>query len=132
MLNRNLDVRAGLVNGSRGIVQGFNAVGYPVVRFLSGPERVLAPESIPAGGGQGWSRKQLPLELAWAISVHKSQGLTLDSVEVDLRHAFECGQAYVALSRARSLDGLVVRNLTSDGIRAHPAVRAFYTRLLAV
>jgi ATP-dependent DNA helicase PIF1 len=79
----------------------------------------------------GCERLQLPLELAWALSVHKAQGMSLDAVEVSLARAFEAGQAYVALSRARSLKGLRVARggVTRDAVRAHPAVLAFYDGL---
>ena len=78
----------------------------------------------------GASRSQLPLALRWALSVHKAQGMSLDAVEVSLSRAWECGMAYVALSRARSLEGLALaERLTTDALRAHPAVRDFYARL---
>jgi hypothetical protein len=72
----------------------------------------------------------VPLELAWALSIHKSQGLTLDRARIDISRCFEHGQAYVALSRMRGLDGLqLVGGFDPKKIRAHPRVIAFYEQL---
>ena len=73
-------------------------------------------------------RTQVPLKLAWALTVHKSQGMTLSRVELMLANAFEFGQAYVALSRATSLAGLWMRGppLAATAVKAHPDVCAFY------
>ena len=73
---------------------------------------------------------QVPLALGWALSVHKSQGMTLDRVEVNLAKAFEAGMAYVALSRARSLKGLRISGIiNARSLRADPKVLAFYATL---
>jgi ATP-dependent DNA helicase PIF1 len=146
MLLRNLNVALGLVNGRIGTVVGFEraaasllgAPGFdtlapagvlPVVDFPGNPPRVLGPSvwEVRAGDNVVGTLTQLPLRHAWAITAHKSQGLTLDNVEVDLRRFFEPGQAYVALSRARSADTLRVVNHASAGrvIRACPVALAF-------
>ena len=65
---------------------------------------------------------QLPLVLAWAMSIHKSQGQTIQHVKIDLRSVFEKGQSYVALSRAASLDGLQVLGFDPKKVRAHPSL----------
>ncbi|BEJ16842.1 hypothetical protein CspHIS471_0602430 [Cutaneotrichosporon sp. HIS471] len=138
--------KPGLVNGSTGIVTAFltpdearkaNVIvpsefedihrdrQWPVVRFK--PHRrsepwpdILVPQMTVtvenANQEVEASREQVPLILAWAITIHKSQGLTLDKVCVDLGGAFDCGQAYVAVSRATSLDGLEVRQYTRSKI----------------
>jgi hypothetical protein len=74
-------------------------------------------------------RQQLPLRLAWAMTVHKSQGSTLDLVLCDLRGCFTSGQAYVALSRARSMQGLEIRNFDARQVQSDPLVDAFYRAL---
>jgi ATP-dependent DNA helicase PIF1 len=114
MLLHNFAPLIGLVNGSRGVVTTFqggaNGDLLPVVRFLNGVEQVIQrqDDKKELTGKSVLVRNQVPLKLSWAITIHKSQGMTIDLLEVDLRNMFEAGQAYVALSRARTLDGLRV------------------------
>ncbi|XP_077981577.1 ATP-dependent DNA helicase PIF1-like [Glandiceps talaboti] len=132
MLTKNLDVSRGLVNGARGVVIGFakGEKGLPIIRFLNGLEETICPEKWPIKlGGVFLMRRQLPLQLAWAISIHKSQGLSLDCVEMSLSRVFESGQAYVALSRARNLEGLRVVDFEKSCVRANPDVLKFYQKL---
>lgn len=133
MLIKSLDPEAGLVNGTRGVVHALSGGGsFPEVHFTNGQKRVIRPEewSVSLGGAVVATRSQLPLELGWALSIHKSQGMTLTSVEVSLGRVFEFGQAYVALSRARSLEGLsLVDKVTLETVRADPQVTEFYTTL---
>ncbi|XP_034411637.1 ATP-dependent DNA helicase PIF1 [Cyclopterus lumpus] len=133
MLTKNLDVARGLVNGARGLVVAFEPGkhGLPRVRFLCGATEVLKAERwvFKSCSGIHLSRQQLPLKLAWAISIHKSQGMTLDCVEISLARVFESGQAYVALSRARSLEGLRVMDFDPRVVRADPDVLIFYKKL---
>uniref|UniRef100_A0A8B9NJC3 ATP-dependent DNA helicase PIF1 n=1 Tax=Accipiter nisus TaxID=211598 RepID=A0A8B9NJC3_9AVES len=133
MLAKNLDVSQGLVNGARGVVVGFESEqkGLPKVRFLCGATQVIKMEKWIFKGPSGvhLSRQQLPLKLAWAISIHKSQGMSLDCVEISLSRVFESGQAYVALSRARSLAGLRVLDFDPKVVRADPSVLQFYRQL---
>jgi len=105
---------------------------YPVVEFVLPQDRkrtvLVMPEiwkvELPSGEVQV-SRTQLPLILSWAMSIHKSQGQTLQRVKVDLGRVFEKGQAYVALSRATTLGGLQVLNFDAAKVQAHPKVVAW-------
>lgn len=109
---------------------------FPLVQFhaVDGTARIMLccsePWKVetPTGEVQA-SREQLPLILAWALSIHKAQGQTLARVKVDLGKVFEKGQAYVALSRAVTQDGLQVLRFDRRKVMAHPRVVSFYQKL---
>lgn len=118
---------------------GDSGVQYPLVDFIQTDgtiRRVLMqPEEwkveLPNGEIQA-QRSQLPLILAWALSIHKAQGQTLERVKIDLKKVFEKGQAYVALSRATCQEGLEVHNFDKSKVMAHPRVAEFYNSLYSV
>ncbi len=136
MLVTNLEQESGLVNGSRGVVVRFtgpDAHPYPVVRFLNGHEQVIMEAGWEVEGFKDVKRAQIPLRLAYAVTIHKAQGATLDCALIDIgMRTFEYGQAYVALSRVRSLDSLYVWDVNPKAVKAHPRVREFYAGLGAV
>ena len=123
------------MNGSRGVVTGFKTVGdtvQPIVQFMNGMEIPIEPHEWEVDGYKGIMRKQLPLLLAWACTIHKAQGSTLDSALIDIgTNTFECGQAYVALSRVKSLEALYVHDFAPAAFKTNPKVDAFYKRLVA-
>jgi energy-coupling factor transporter ATP-binding protein EcfA2 len=109
----------GYVNGTLGRVTGFDAdSGYPLVQTLAGREIIASPETwaIEEGNRTIASVSQVPLRLAWAITVHKSQGMSLDCAEIDLSRAFEFGMGYVALSRLRTLEGLKLLGINAKAL----------------
>jgi ATP-dependent DNA helicase PIF1 len=132
MLTYNLDIQNELVNGSRGIITSFNDEGYPKVKFLNGLELEIEPIQIEVKDNDilSCSYSYLPLKLGFATSIHKSQGSTIDLLEVDLGDIFEYGQGYVALSRVKELDGLSIKKIDWDGILAHPKALEFYQKLI--
>lgn len=130
MLLKNVNVAAGLVNGARGVIKSFRD-DLPVVMFKNKREYLARHEKfvVKSPGGGTITRKQVPLKLAWAFSIHKSQGLTLDCVEMSLGRVFEAGQAYVALSRAQSLQSLRVLDFKASQVWANPDVLQFYKEI---
>jgi ATP-dependent DNA helicase PIF1 len=128
MLLTNKYMDFGLVNGSRGIIEKFcdGPSGYPMVKFRNGEVLIIEPHVWESEDVEGLQRQQIPLRLAYAITIHKAQGATLDCALIDIGdNTFEYGQAYVALSRVRSLDCLYIWDLTPRAFMVHPKVQAF-------
>lgn len=108
------------VNGSLGVVVGFEPLlNYPIVQLRSGKEVTIGLETweLRDGDKKRASITQIPLRLAWAITVHKSQGMTLDAARIDLRKAFVEGMGYVALSRVKRLDSLSLLGINNMALR---------------
>lgn len=110
----------GYINGSLGEVIDFDSeIGFPIVRLLNGKKIIAAHDSwsIDDDGGKSLAKyDQVPLRLAWAITVHKSQGMTLDAAEIDLSKTFEKGQGYVALSRLKELNNLKLLGFNTTAV----------------
>ena len=130
-----------LCNGSQGIVMDFKRVIVglkseemvcPLVRFNTGYEMTMMPHMWPSENIPGIGVSQIPLILAWALTIHKSQGATLDVAEIDVGSGiFECGQTYVALSRVKSLEGLYLTSFDARRIKINRKVQEFYEALKA-
>ncbi|CCV02569.1 helicase [Armadillidium vulgare iridescent virus] len=132
MLTYNINQPMGLVNGSRGVITSFSEKKFPVVKFVNGLELEILPQTWEFSNDNGKKVgyfKQIPLKIAYALTVHSCQGATLDCAEVDLKDTFEHGQVYTALSRTRDLDSLVIKNLDFDKIKCHPRALDFYKNL---
>jgi ATP-dependent DNA helicase PIF1 len=157
MLLTNLNSEAGLVNGSRGVIVDFKKAEVkgddpegckrsvadllkapkvlvqrdetlmPLVEFKSGERRLIDYHSWEVQDFPGILRKQIPLKLAYAVTIHKAQGATLDCALIDVGdRTFEYGQAYVALSRCKDMDSLYIHDIRAEAFRANPKVKEFY------
>ena len=127
IVNIQLDNGDILCNGAQGKIVGISPEEYPIVKYNNGYQMTMkrhiwASELIP-----GIGISQVPLILAWALTIHKAQGATMDMAEVDVGSGiFECGQTYVALSRVKSLEGLYLASFDAKRIRINKKVQDFY------
>jgi ATP-dependent DNA helicase PIF1 len=120
-----------ICNGSQGIVIDFCEItGCPRVKYNNGVEMIMVRHNWTSEKIPGIAVSQVPLILSWALTIHKSQGATLDVAEIDVGSGiFECGQTYVALSRVKSLDGLYLTSFDATHIRINKKVKDYYESL---
>ncbi|CAA6803189.1 MAG: putative helicase [uncultured Sulfurovum sp.] len=112
------------VNGTTGVVMGFDG-DIPIVQTTTGRKiRVVADDwQLENDKGENVATvSQVPLRLAWAITIHKSQGMTLDAAQIDLSQTFEVGQGYVALSRIKNIEGLQLLGLNEMALKVDPLI----------
>jgi len=139
MCTVNLDMDQGICNGSQGIVIDFVQINpgpsspilvptmCPIVKFYNGYTKTIQPHFRQSDEYPNLAVGQIPLTLAWALTIHKIQGATLALADIDVGgQIFEYGQTYVALSRVQSLDGLYLSAFHPQKIRANPKVQEFY------
>lgn len=133
MCTKNINLEDGICNGSIGVVIGVTRdpdnTPIPIVQYANGVKMTMMPAAWQSDIYPTLSVHQIPLRLAWALTIHKIQGATMDMAEMDVGNTvFEYGQIYVALSRIKSLNGLYLLNFSPEKIKANPKVVAFYNR----
>jgi ATP-dependent DNA helicase PIF1 len=136
MMLRNTYSEQGIINGSVGIVKDIST--YPIVMFENGEEILIAPEvwalerydDVLEKVVTEASIEQIPLIFSWAITIHKSQGMTLNKIRCDLSKVFTYGQSYVALSRVKTLDGLYIDDIDFNKIKTSEMIIDFYNNLI--
>jgi len=128
MCTANVDMEHGICNGAQGII--IDLVGQyksPKIRFINGFIMVMTKHHWQSIDYPSIAIKQYPLQLAWALTIHKIQGATLNMAQMDIGTSiFEYGQTYVAMSRVKSLEGLYLSDFNPNKIRANPKVLQFY------
>ena len=113
------------VNGTLGIVEEFDSIsGNPIIKTRNGKKIEISPMEwvVEENGKVKAMISQIPLRLAWAVTIHKSQGMSMDAAVMDLSNVFEYGQGYVALSRVRRLSGLYLLGINHQALKVHPLI----------
>ena len=130
IVNISLDNGDVLCNGAQGVVIDISPLGLPVVKYKNGYQMTMQYHIWPSETIPGIGVSQIPLILAWALTIHKAQGATLDMAEIDAGSGiFECGQTYVALSRVKNLEGLYLSAFDVRRIKINKKVQEFYDKL---
>ncbi len=138
MCTVNIDMESGICNGSQGTIIGVTTTGsgpglgeaLPIVKFSNGQVRTIQRHYWQSEEYPTIAIGQIPLTLAWALTIHKIQGATMSMAEIDIGQAvFEYGQTYVALSRIQTLEGLYLSAFHAHRIRANPKVTEFYKNI---
>jgi ATP-dependent DNA helicase PIF1 len=140
IITRNIDIANGLVNGTRGIVKNLFK-DFVIIKDTQGNlHNIVYYKDILEGGSGGKKSAKdagkshilhMPLKVSYALSIHKSQGMTIDAMEIDLGdNIFTCGQGYTALSRAKSLRSIRVIDVSNQSFKINPFVKAFYNNIL--
>lgn len=139
VVNINVSDEKPICNGSQGVIIGFTNENenededvkcLPIIRFSKGFTYIMGYYTWESENIPGIGVKQIPLTLAWALTIHKSQGATMDAIEVDAGTGiFECGQTYVALSRVRTLEGLYLSAFDVNRIKVNGKVIKFYEKI---
>ena len=136
-VNIDLESENPIANGSQGIIVDFikdNTSSVecllPLIQFNNGDKRVIGLHTWNSETISGIGIIQIPLIYSWAITIHKAQGTTLDSAQIDIgNNIFECGQTYVALSRIKSLEGLYLIAFNPQKIKIYKKVEEFYNKI---
>ena len=126
IVTRNIDISAGIVNGTRGVVKNLFK-DFVVIKDTKGNfHNITYYKDIFDKKSKSYI-SHMPLKVSYALSIHKSQGMTIDALEIDLGdNIFTCGQAYTALSRAKSLNSIKIIEVSKESFKINPFVKAFY------
>jgi ATP-dependent DNA helicase PIF1 len=135
IVTRNIDISEGIVNGMRGVVKKLFS-DFVIIKDVDGNLHNITyyKDVIDKTDRADKTAKSyishMPLKVSYALSIHKSQGMTIDALEIDLgENIFTCGQAYTALSRAKSLKNIKVIDVSKQSFKINPYVKAFYSKI---
>jgi ATP-dependent DNA helicase PIF1 len=126
IVTRNIDIYMGIVNGMRGVIKHLNNT-YVIIKDSEGKLHNISYYKDIIDKTTKSYISHMPLKVSYALSIHKSQGMTIDALEIDLgENIFTCGQAYTALSRAKSLKCIKIIDVSKNSFKINPYVKAFY------
>lgn len=129
MVTRNINIIDGIVNGTRGIVADISNDREVTIKLIDGREAIIPYTKDYQNNKMTTWIEFMPLKIAYAMSIHKSQGMTLDAIEIDLGSSvFENGQAYTALSRGKKLEHIRIIDIEKNSFKTHPLVVEYYQK----